>query len=81
MLAPCGQNAECSVQNTLPQRTMICSCLPGYVGDADIACNLRKNDRIRLTKEFQSVFYNIQSKEHINGYIMVKSDLSVLSSD
>ena len=40
--SPCGQNAECSVQNTLPQRTMVCMCLPGYVGDADVACNLRK---------------------------------------
>ena len=41
-LTPCGQNAECTVQNTLPQRTMVCMCIPGYVGDADIACNLRK---------------------------------------
>merc|ERR1711892_961288 len=39
-LTPCGQNAECTVQNTLPQRTMVCMCIPGYVGDADIACNL-----------------------------------------
>ena len=41
-LGPCGQNAECTVQNTLPSRTMVCMCIPGYVGDADIACNLRK---------------------------------------
>ena len=53
VLAPCGINAECSVQNTLPQRTMLCMCLPGYVGDADVACNLRKIYRIRLTPECQ----------------------------
>ena len=41
-LTPCGINAECSVQNTLPQRTMLCMCRRGYVGDADVACNLRK---------------------------------------
>ena len=41
-LKPCGRNAECSVQNTLPQRTMVCMCIPGYVGDADVYCELRK---------------------------------------
>ena len=41
-LNPCGVNAECTVQNTLPQRTMVCMCRPGYIGDADVACNLRK---------------------------------------
>lgn len=35
---PCGKNAECSVVDTLPLRTMSCSCLPGYVGDADVEC-------------------------------------------
>ncbi len=41
-LSPCGRNAECSVQNTAPSRTMVCMCRPGYVGDANVACNLRK---------------------------------------
>ena len=41
-LTPCGQNAECTVKNTLSQRTMVCMCIPAYVGDADIACSLRK---------------------------------------
>lgn len=31
--APCGSNAECSVIDTLPVRTMICECLPGYRGN------------------------------------------------
>jgi len=41
-LTPCGTNADCTVQNTLPQRTMVCMCIPGYVGDADVYCQLRK---------------------------------------
>ena len=50
VLTPCGINAQCTVQNTLPQRTMICMCNPGYVGDADVACNLRKkNEFLGLT--------------------------------
>lgn len=39
-IKPCGINAECSVVDTLPLRTMSCLCLPGYVGDADIECKL-----------------------------------------
>lgn len=39
---PCGVNAECSVVDTLPLRTMSCLCLPGYVGDADVECKLGK---------------------------------------
>lgn len=35
---PCGLNAECLVVDTLPLRTMSCVCLPGFVGDADTAC-------------------------------------------
>ncbi|KAJ8890112.1 hypothetical protein PR048_009619 [Dryococelus australis] len=35
---PCGSNAECSVVDTLPLRTMSCLCLPGFVGDADVEC-------------------------------------------
>lgn len=40
---PCGANAECSVVDTLPLRTMSCLCLPGYVGDADVECKLGKH--------------------------------------
>jgi hypothetical protein len=35
---PCGANSECTVVDTLPLRTMVCICLPGFVGDADIEC-------------------------------------------
>jgi hypothetical protein len=35
---PCGDNAVCSVLNTLPVRTMTCVCLEGYEGDARRGC-------------------------------------------
>lgn len=35
---PCGDNAECTVVDTLPVRTMICECLSGYRGNAVIEC-------------------------------------------
>jgi len=40
---PCGANAICEVVDTLPLRTMMCSCLPGFVGEADIGCHKGKN--------------------------------------
>uniref|UniRef100_A0A2S2QFK9 Neurogenic locus notch 2 n=1 Tax=Sipha flava TaxID=143950 RepID=A0A2S2QFK9_9HEMI len=39
-IKPCGANAECTVVDTLPHRTMSCQCIPGYVGDADVQCKL-----------------------------------------
>jgi len=39
---PCGDHATCIVTDTLPLRTMVCECLPGYVGDADVECKLGK---------------------------------------
>ena len=68
VLSPCGQNADCTVQNTLPQRTMVCMCRPGYVGDADVACNLRKIRTIimflgRLTSS-ESLLYYIQGQSY-----------------
>lgn len=39
---PCGRNAICLVENSLPVRTMVCECLQGYVGNAEVECRLRK---------------------------------------
>lgn len=39
---PCSIHAVCSVIDTLPLRTMVCTCEPGYIGDADVACQLGK---------------------------------------
>ena len=38
-IAPCARNAECTVHNSLPLRTMSCSCIPGYTGKGDEYCN------------------------------------------
>lgn len=39
---PCGVNANCKVLNTLPVRTMICECKPGYQGNAAVQCDKSK---------------------------------------
>uniref|UniRef100_A0A8D8TXE6 Neurogenic locus notch homolog protein 1 n=1 Tax=Cacopsylla melanoneura TaxID=428564 RepID=A0A8D8TXE6_9HEMI len=36
---PCGIHAECKVFDTLPVRTMICECEPGYQGNAAVQCD------------------------------------------
>lgn len=38
---PCGVNSICRVLDTTPVRTMVCACLPGYVGNAAIQCDKR----------------------------------------
>lgn len=35
---PCAEHAVCTVQDTLPLRTMYCVCEEGYVGDAEKQC-------------------------------------------
>lgn len=35
---PCGAHAVCSVVDSLPLRTLVCTCEPGFVGNADIGC-------------------------------------------
>jgi hypothetical protein len=47
--APCGTNANCRVLDTLPVRTMICECLPGYQGNAAVHC--KKSKLYMLIKE------------------------------
>ena len=39
---PCGDNSICTVLETMPKRTMSCSCPPGYHGDAKIECRKSK---------------------------------------
>ena len=40
-IQPCGENALCDVLDTLPYRTMLCVCPPGYEGDAKTVCRKR----------------------------------------
>ena len=35
---PCVANADCKVYDTLPLRTMTCSCIEGYTGKGDELC-------------------------------------------
>lgn len=35
---PCGVNSLCSVIDSLPLRTMVCTCSEGYVGDTEKKC-------------------------------------------
>lgn len=46
---PCGANAECTVVDSLPLRTMSCMCLPGYVGDADVECKRGMTHALKFT--------------------------------
>lgn len=39
---PCGVNAVCKVLDTVPVRTMVCECPPGYQGNAAVQCDKRK---------------------------------------
>lgn len=39
---PCGVNSLCTVLDTVPVRTMICECLPGFQGNAAIQCDKSK---------------------------------------
>ena len=47
---PCGINAQCTVLNTKPIRTMICECLPGYEGNAAVQCDL---------SEYRTLFFKM----------------------
>jgi hypothetical protein len=55
---PCGVNSICKVLDTIPVRTMICECLPGYQGNAAIQC-----DKSKLTLE-----NNKTKKTFLNEY-------------
>lgn len=49
---PCKAHAICSVVDSLPLRTMVCQCEPGYIGDADVSCVLGKF-------EFMIIIWNV----------------------
>ena len=38
-IRPCVANAICKVYDTLPRRTMTCSCKIGYTGKGDVRCD------------------------------------------
>lgn len=48
---PCGINADCTVLDTEPVRTMICQCKPGYQGNAIVECTKCKYCRILINQK------------------------------
>lgn len=38
----CGKNAECTIFDKTPFKTMICECPSGYKGNAVVSCTLSK---------------------------------------
>ena len=58
---PCGANAVCSVVDSLPLRTMVCTCLEGYVGDAEKECKLGKKS-LQISRTFFFITLNFLNK-------------------
>lgn len=81
---PCAEHASCSVVDTLPLRTMVCTCDPGYVGDAEKQCKLGKLllDKIDTSMNHYTITY-INPKNTLFQYrfcnIFVKKNFSFLS--
>lgn len=40
----CGENAACRAVESVPFKTMVCECLPGYEGDAQTQCRPSKEN-------------------------------------
>ncbi len=38
-IKPCHRNADCKVYDTLPRRTMTCTCKEGFTGKGDVKCD------------------------------------------
>lgn len=54
---PCGVNTICRVLDTVPVRTMVCECLPGYQGNAAVQC-----DKSEFLQSFKSFFILFKKK-------------------
>lgn len=69
---PCGAHAVCSVVDSLPLRTMVCSCEPGFMGNADIGCKQGNihNSIIKQSKiQYYLTFWCNQFIGHFTGSI------------
>ena len=64
---PCGAHAVCSVVDSLPLRTMVCTCVPGYVGNADIGCN-PGNYELSLSFLNQKIIFASNHNHNHNHY-------------
>lgn len=61
---PCGPHAICSVVDSLPLRTMVCTCEPGFVGNADIGCKQGKYKVLR--NQIEPFFKQFFQKINVN---------------
>ena len=53
---PCVQNAECKVYDSLPLRTMTCTCIEGFTGKGDELCQkISKFLQYKMVKYFESI--------------------------
>ena len=58
-ISPCTTNAKCTVHNSLPLRTMSCTCLPGFTGKGDERCDkISKLDNQNSTGFLSNFYFN-----------------------
>ena len=57
-ISPCAPNSKCTVHNSLPLRTMSCTCLPGFTGRGDERCEIISKFTIpgMLSSKFEMSF-------------------------
>lgn len=65
---PCAQYATCTVQDTLPLRTMFCVCDDGYAGDAERLCSPGLLQFRRACVYIHLLLFNL-SFPNINTYL------------
>lgn len=67
---PCAEHASCSVVDTLPLRTMVCTCDPGYVGDAEVQCKLGKFLLLHVLEKEKKLLLKLTQKYFIYSLIL-----------
>ena len=85
---PCGAHATCTVVDSLPLRTMVCTCQEGFIGDADKECRPGKlydfNSRFvksllfHSSKHFSSFYIFCKYIKHFFYIYVTRSSLAYL---
>ena len=66
-ISPCAANAECTVHNSLPLRTMSCTCLPGYTGKGDTFCDKIRKGARETSQYLWAMTYNF---DHLHFFFL-----------